>query len=194
MLVVLRKLLILVSVLSAVTCLLVSVFWIRSIGTADFWYYSTARFDPDSVSVNGSSVRGSLSIEIRKVELWVFRLKIGGIKPPTDEWEWRNIRHLPELASVRWREFGYRSGKEGETWSFHVTVPHWLAVGLSGLMPTIYLPRAIRSIRGQRRQRAGRCVACGYDLRATPERCPECGTVSSKKAALVPSPSGRSIG
>jgi hypothetical protein len=53
-----------------------------------------------------------------------------------------------------------------------VILPMWLFVVLFGALPAV---RCVRQLRQRRRRLAGRCTRCGYDLRASPERCPECG-------------------
>ena len=57
-----------------------------------------------------------------------------------------------------------------------LTIRYWLLALLLALSPAIWTFNFIRHFRqNRRRNRAGYCPACGYDLRATPRRCPECG-------------------
>jgi hypothetical protein len=56
-----------------------------------------------------------------------------------------------------------------------VSVPLWMPLVLGGVAPGILLATRVRA-RRRRRLASGLCPTCGYDLRATPARCPECGT------------------
>ena len=68
----------------------------------------------------------------------------------------------------------------GPALAFGLTVPHGLLAALLAVGPAVTARCSWLSRRRRLRTAGGLCVACGYDLRATPERCPECGTIPAR--------------
>jgi hypothetical protein len=94
-------------------------------------------------------------------------------------WDWDTYAHSPiPVSNVanRWG-FGVRSGANLFGRRGVVVFPAWLTVAVFAALPLV---RGASFVRRRRRLREGHCEHCGYDLRATPERCPECGAAKAK--------------
>jgi hypothetical protein len=63
---------------------------------------------------------------------------------------------------------------------FIADTPYWPLLLLGATPPALHI---LRTRRRRRRVRATSCERCGYDLRATPGRCPECGHVPAGATA-----------
>jgi len=59
---------------------------------------------------------------------------------------------------------------------WNLVLPLWALALATAALP---IARLGWRRRVRRRVQRGLCPGCGYDLRATPERCPECGTIPS---------------
>jgi len=85
------------------------------------------------------------------------------------DWSGRPLRGFHWIGV----SFGGSHGPNGGL-LWNLEVPYWLLTVLWVALPLIGA-RQLRRDRIRRRARMGCCPSCGYDLRATPDRCPECG-------------------
>ena len=86
----------------------------------------------------------------------------------------------PEYSGEHWGFGLYRPNATAQfSGIFHtgwaITVPCWFATLVTVPLAALGLRRIVTRLK--RRRIDGICFNCGYDLRATPQRCPECGTI-----------------
>ena len=174
---VLRILLNALTVLSLVLCLSSLVLWVRGYRREEAvgWRYSP-RPGAESFFFNLRSGRGGNAVYVgfESATFASWMKKFG--------WHWRSdqrepITYAAAAPPTHWG-FDYEANRNQFGRSARFVFPAWLAVTFLALLP---MTRLALSIRRRRHGREGRCRKCGYDLRATPDRCPECGAAAPPK-------------
>jgi hypothetical protein len=65
----------------------------------------------------------------------------------------------------------------------YIAAPYWFLTICTIPLPALWVRRSLRRSRERKGFQTGICIQCGYDLRASPNRCPECGEVVSKPSS-----------
>ena len=76
-----------------------------------------------------------------------------------------------------WAGFHYLCFDSGARF---LIVPYWPIILVMSSVSLIFVSREVTDARSRRRAMRGLCRACGYDLRASEHRCPECGAVKEE--------------
>jgi hypothetical protein len=103
-------------------------------------------------------------------QTWHFTIDLG--KPSTR----RNL----DLTFTRNLRFGLTHDHWIRWTIVHLTMPVAMVVLLSAILPIAWL------VKRKAATPKGMCKVCGYDLRESPVRCPECGTTVQRNSPETP--------
>lgn len=180
----LRILLVALAGLWLIVCARTAVLWVRSYFLQDWIDYQITDDARNTwTGYTFASNRGSLFISKsqqrfkQKGKAWVYSATL----PSPEGFSYHQFptHENDMLAGSFFKSMGFLVVLNDETIETDGTFsypraffPHWFIILVAAMLPAWLLRRAIL----RRRWRSkGLCRQCGYDLRASPERCPECG-------------------
>jgi hypothetical protein len=168
-----------VLMLTTMVFIVTGALWVNS-----YWATDSATFTAHGVGWEISTFRGGMVIFRTDDRLRSPLNANEGIPPfhygrkgPSD-----SIGIVPELYLEYWSFGGIRYANSGQMLKpgfvcDMTEVRFWPIAAFTGIVTGVWIAGRVRRRRASRRLLAGLCARCGYDLRATPERCPECGLV-----------------
>jgi len=191
-----RALLMLAGGASFLLFLAVVVLWVRSYFIAEGIYFQPVAAPEEFASPmpykparwhyqwHLAACRGKVQLERRNLAIGE-ETQPGTIHLPADQAVLPSLR--PHPLDVDWRFAGLEYFRRDRKyvnqppvkfwhWGFLiVTAPYWWLALMSGILPAVVGVRISRNLRRRTRIAAGKCVECGYDVRASEGVCPECG-------------------
>jgi hypothetical protein len=192
-----RRLFGILAAVSLALALAAAALWVRSYSGTDYLQRSTS--GPNQPFAFTHTIRG---INWTHGEVRLVQGAVTNYPPPSmvaaannpeapqaHWWGWGRLgkRHLfweTPAPQSWWNRLGFYAAQTGWESSFAsesqewVAMPAWLPVLAFLILPVVWI---LRWRAARRRASAGLCETCGYDLRGTPERCPECGTVPKRR-------------
>jgi hypothetical protein len=181
-----RRLSTLLSALSLLLCVAAVFMWVRSEGTQDqVWHLTWGPADPDGYhrrTIRGvRSGRGvaTISVSFDRVGTALYENRQIFVGEGRDGFHWQAepvVADDPRVERIISHHLDMYPERPPSQWQFR----WWSLAATAGVFPTAWLfARFWRT----RRRKPGVCQSCRYDLRATPGRCPECGTAAAGKEA-----------
>lgn len=164
-----RHLFTLCSALSLMLCVTMAVLWVWS-----YWREQTVSWENRTYSHDVTSAWGMVRFT------YGMPIDLNG-HPGRTGWDFGSFPAGPRAAAM-WVDARHPTctGFGGfaycvASWPKTFFVPHWFFALATALLPAV---KAIHVWTSWRRLQLGLCRRCGYDLRASPDRCSECGAAA----------------